>query len=281
MPALIVAIIVLLGVVWLFARVTFLATSLEVFVDSLAHAFRWVGVTSPSVAWLLLGVVAGGLAGAFVGLRRAGAPVSRGVVRGTATLVGGALLVAGSYPPSRVGAAAERTGGRQRSVSAGARVETRRPPLIATPPRSIPAARHTAVVPGEVVPREVDPATLHPTPTATTSRDASAPVARAGVTVQATDSASLVDTAGRAAVADVRAQLAQARGAAGTGDYAAALRALAAADESVTLAATDGETPWVAALRRDVVRARRTVHAQCESAVALAAQRGDPPPRCE
>ncbi|HEY0777032.1 MAG TPA: hypothetical protein VGD56_03605 [Gemmatirosa sp.] len=275
MPALIVAIVVLLGVVWLFARVTFLTTSLEVFVDSLAHAFRWIGVTSPSVAWLLLGVVVGGIAGACVGLRRAGAPVSRRVVRGTATVVGGALLVAGSYPPSRVGAA-ERTGRGQEMVSTERRAETRRPPMVGPPARPIPAAKHTSVVPVEV-----EPVPLHGAPTETTSSDAPSSVARRGATVPATDAAGLVDTADRAAVADVRAQLAQARAGAATGDYAAALRALAAADESVDLAAADGELPWVAALRREVTRARRTIHAQCESAVAFAAQRGDRPPLCE
>ena len=298
---------------------------------------------------VLLGVVGGAIVGTFIGLRRAGSPASRGLVRGTATVVAGALLVAGSYPPSGVAAAAERAAARP-PVAAGVHVATERASIRARPdassdvtatvaPRTrlrvvqtsangdwayvetvdqsgrhgwvrraalsdetvaMPHARvagtpapptepatHTYAADGEVQLAPTDPSATPPSPGAVDSAapppdSAPVPVTRRRATVGPPAGAGPVDTAARSVVADVRARLAEARDGAGAGDYAAALRALAAADESVALAAAaHGDATWVTALRRDVVSARGAVRAQCESSVALATRRGNPPPRCE
>lgn len=330
------------GLAWLLVRVPALRASLAVFADSMAHASQWIGVTDPGLAWLLLGVVAGGIVGAFVGMRRAGRAVSRGQVRGTAVVVGGALLVAGSYPPSGIARAADRpthlrplaagvhvatgrvtmhaapdagsdvtavvaartrltvlqTSGdgdwsyvetldrsplhgwvRRASLSDGV-VATPRPRLADTPERVAPIAPASPAYTtgGEV---QLDPAAAPAAAAPSRTPDAGTP--DRGASASNVDSAPpAAESVDRSVVVDVQARLAQARGGASTGDYPAALRALTAADEGVTLAAGRyGEAAWIASLRRDAASARASVRAGCQGAAAAATRRGDPPPRCE
>jgi hypothetical protein len=60
--------------------------------DFMAQPLGWVGVTSPSTGWLVLGLVVGVAVGLYEGLRRAGRPIGRkkfgiGVVGVAAVLV--------------------------------------------------------------------------------------------------------------------------------------------------------------------------------------------------
>lgn len=275
----------LLGGAWVFAQVRFLTTSLLVLVDSLAHAAQWVGVSDPGLAWLLLGVVAGALVGALVGMRRAGRPVPRSLARGAATVAGVGLLVAGSYAPARAAAGWGRATRAER-VDPPYPTTTSRPRSAARPRRPTVAPAQPAYSAGGEVESGSDLAPgaaprsggIAPAPPAEAAPPAAAPSVRQPPTV----SAGAPDAADRASVADVRAQLAAARAGARGGDYAAALRALAGADEGVTLAADRyGEQPWVSALRREAAGARATVQSLCESAAAQAGSRGETPPHCD
>ena len=343
---------VLLGLGWLFVRAPALRASLLVFIDSLAHAAQWIGVTDPGLAWLLLGVVGGAIVGTFVGARRAGRPASRAQVRGTAVVVGAALLVGGSYPPSGVAHAADRPS-HERALAEGVHVATERVTLheqpdaesdvtatlsprtrllvmqtspdgnwayvesaeqswrhgwvrraslsegIATVPRrrvatapardDAPVASVPAYATGGEV--QLDPSVSNQLagPPDTVAAEGRTPARRAPESSPADGSvpnAAVPEgdaTAPDAAVGtEVRTRLAQARGSAGAGDYGAALRALAGADEAITLATEKySDVGWVVSLRRDASLTRMSVRGECQGAAAVAARRGDAPPRCE
>lgn len=277
----IIPIVLLLGGLWAAAQVPFLGTSLLIFTDSLAHAARWVGVTDPGVSWLVLGLLAGALAGVLIGLRRAGRPVSGPATWRSAAVAGAALLVAGSASPPRPAAEAARAD----------RSELARP-IAAPRPRTRPR-RSAFPAPSPAKPATTSDATPAATPAetysaggevdvrGTVSEGASSATTGGSAVAPAADPAPLA-AADRAAVNDVQTRLAAARTAASAGEYAAALRALADADEGVAIASSRfGGQPWVAALRREAAGTRAGVRAACESAAALAAQRGNPAMACD
>ncbi len=360
--------VLLIGYCWAFGHLSLLPASAVLVTDSLGTAFRWIGVTSPAVAWLLLGILGGGMLGVFVGLRRAGRRVTGRHLGRAATVVGAALLVAGSQVPAHAvpgerssiaaptsrpmsrsmyvasehasvrawpGAAAAVIGllpGRSRldvlratedgqwwyvqarrgsRVIAGwvrrsslsdvvpavtpAVVAAARSESVGPPPRATDAARgagHPDTLAGEITLVPGTPASrdtpsraadrVRPTLPADSARSEARSASRderarsAGAVVQSSDSSDA------AVVAEVRGQLATARAAAGGGDYAAALRALAGADESVAIAgAKYREANWLAGLRREASGVRSAVRASCLAAAAAASGRGEAGPRCE
>lgn len=332
-------------------RPSFLLASVVVLADSLAHAARWVGVTDPAVGWLLLGVLGGGVIGAFVALRRGGRLTSRRPSRVVLAALGCGLLAADSYPPARgtrtdaapappitipvrmrvlaervsvraspsaradvVGRLQERTVLDVFRTNADGRwsyVEVRRGSRLLRGwvrraslsgdtldirPTRVAREGSTKDSAGEV-PSAADSAGRR-APDATPARaaggavsasasDAGPPAARdSGPAPARSDEPVRVDGARQApdhsTVADVQTRLGAARTSAGAGDYAAALRALAAADEGAAIAASKyGQVDWVAALQRDAAAARAAVRGSCTTAAAAASRRGEVPPRCE
>lgn len=337
-------------------RPSFVLASLVVLADSIAHAARWVGISDPAVAWALLGVLGGSVAGLVVALRRGGRLRSYRPLRVGWLVLGGALLAADNVPavqqpagpapipranvairmrvladrvrvraaPSARAAAVGWVPGRTlldvlRTSADGnwVYVESRRDarlvrgwvrrlslsldtldvrPTHATEPDSVPernaqpdSARVDSTTPEPSTPRDDRVRRPDTTTTRTPDSTSAAPSpdtaastpARAPKPVRPS-SGDVGESVDHAAVADVQSDLRTARARASTGDYPAALRALAAADEGVTLAtAKYGQLAWTTALQREAAAARAAVRTSCTAAVATATSRGEVPPRCD
>ena len=327
--------VLLIGFCWAFGHLALLATSAVLVLDSLATAFRWIGVTDPAMGWLLLGVLGGAMIGAFVGLRRAGRPVTGRAFARVSTVVGAALLVAGNRLPTHATRTTEHPTTDEPTVTRPASAATRHM-YVATEHASLrawPGAGATIVgqLPGRArldvfrassdgawwyvqgrrgastVTGWVRRTALADAAPVTSSDEAVPPssdvaeqraradtlggevafpeaTARRGATTMArprTDSGP-GETNDRGIVSDIQARLADARAGASAGDYAASLRALAAADESAAIAgAKYGDPGWLAALRRETLAVRASTLASCQAASAQAVSRGETPPRCE
>lgn len=316
--------------------------------DSMAYAFRWIGVQSPATGWLLLGAVAGAALGAFIGMRRGGRPVPAGGRRALWFAGAATFLAAGSNAPGApalTSAPTERADARPRVrvLSDGLNMRARpnaKAMLLTTLPRNAvltvlaqseagswyqvetmrngrpvtgwvssarvsrptgdvqitgvsPRRPSTRPSPGDDANRDSDPSSTPPPAVAArpvASRDSAAgtveppavpPVPAAPAEQSAADAADVALSP--AAVAEVRRHLAAARAHAAGGDFAAALRALTAADEAVRIeAAESGSSASVAALGREAAAVRQTIVVDCRERARLAAGGyGGGVPRCE
>ena len=297
--------VLLVGVCWASGHLGLLPASAVLVLDSLANAFRWIGVNDPAVGWLLLGILGGAMIGAFVGLRRAGRAVNGRHFGRVSAVVAAAMLVAGSRRPETVAKAAlHPTESRPAPVAlrhmyvASDRASVRAWPgpgatVIAQLPgrsrldvlrassdgawwyvqghrgsRTVAGwVRRSALadgIPADDVPLTQPDAVVSP-PTALAQERPRADSAGGEVTLPSSPPV-VTDSADRTVVADVQARLAEARASVSASDFPAALRALAAADESVTIASTRyGDVSWIATLRREAAAARGSARASCQA----------------
>jgi hypothetical protein len=68
--------------------------------DAMSRAFLWLGINSPTIAWLCLGLLFGGLMGGIIALRRSGRSVRGGLVFWLTVTTAVVLTVMGANAPA-------------------------------------------------------------------------------------------------------------------------------------------------------------------------------------
>jgi ketosteroid isomerase-like protein len=107
--------------------VSYVGMLIIIVIDFFARAFSWVGVENPTIAWMLLGFLVGGIIGLFHGLRRAGRTSDGPKIYAGAVAVVLVLVIASASVES------------VSTSTAPPPSETRRAPTPTTPPPSSPA----------------------------------------------------------------------------------------------------------------------------------------------